>query len=54
MSLSHLHECMGYMLFSAMRTMISKGMVDGIEITLSPENDFCETCVKAKITRRHF
>ena len=54
MSLRHLHECMGHMSFSSMRTMVSNGMVEGIEIASQPDNDFCETCVKAKITRIPF
>ena len=29
-------------------------MVEGIEIASQPDNDFCETCVKAKITRVPF
>ncbi|KIK32347.1 hypothetical protein CY34DRAFT_101686, partial [Suillus luteus UH-Slu-Lm8-n1] len=34
--------------------MVTKGMVEGIEITSSSDNTFCETCVKAKITRQPF
>ena len=29
-------------------------MVEGIEIASQPDNDFCETCVKAKITHVPF
>jgi hypothetical protein len=54
MPLSHLHQCMGHMSFAATKSMIAKGMVKGLEITSSPDNEFCETCVKAKITRSPF
>ena len=54
MSLRHLHECMGHMSFSSTRTMVSNGMVEGIEIASQPDDNFCETCVKAKITHDPF
>ncbi|KAI6101848.1 hypothetical protein F5141DRAFT_984499, partial [Pisolithus sp. B1] len=54
MSLRHLHECMGHMSFDATRSMLSKGLVEGVEITSQPSNDYCETCIKAKITQIPF
>jgi hypothetical protein len=54
MSLTQLHQCMGHISFAATKAMITKGMVEGIEITSSPDNTFCETCVKAKITQQPF
>jgi len=54
MSLMQLHQCMEHISFAAMKAMITKGMVEGIEITSSPDNTFCETCVKAKITQQPF
>ncbi|KIJ67265.1 hypothetical protein HYDPIDRAFT_53316, partial [Hydnomerulius pinastri MD-312] len=54
MSLTHLHECKGHMSFLVTQSMIPKGMIDGIKITLSQKNDFCKTYIKAKITRCPF
>ena len=49
-SLQHMHKCMGHMSFSSTRIMVSNGMVEGIEIASQPDNNFCNMCVKAKIT----
>ncbi|KAF8834173.1 hypothetical protein BDN67DRAFT_874740, partial [Paxillus ammoniavirescens] len=54
MSLTHLHQCMGHMSFAATKAMVSKGLVEGVEITSYPNNEFCETCVKAKLTHQPF
>jgi len=54
MSLTHLHQCMGHMSFSATRAMVAKGIVDGVKISSSLDDVFCETCVKAKITCQSF
>ncbi|KIK95936.1 hypothetical protein PAXRUDRAFT_32707 [Paxillus rubicundulus Ve08.2h10] len=42
MSLTHLHKCMGHISFSATQNMLAKGMIKGIQIISSPNNDFCE------------
>ena len=54
LTLMQLHECMGHIAFSTLQTMISKGMVHGIKVIPSSEKEFCDTCVKAKITRQSF
>ena len=54
LTLMQLHECMGHIAFSTLQTMISKGMVHGIEVIPSSEKVFCDTCIKAKITRQSF
>ena len=53
LTLMQLHECMGHIAFSTLQ-MISKGMVHGIKVIPSSEKEFCDTCVKAKITRQSF
>ena len=45
-----LHEYMRHIAFSTLQMMISKGIVHGIEVILSSEEVFCDTCVKVKIT----
>ena len=54
LTLVQLHECMGHIAFSTLQAMISKGMIHGIEVIPSTEKEFCDTCVKAKITHQPF
>jgi len=50
LTLMQLHECMGHIAFSTLKTMVSRGMIHGVEIIQSSESEFCDMCIKAKIT----
>jgi len=54
LTLMQLHECMGHIAFSTLKTMVSRGMIHGVEIIQSSKSEFCDTCVKAKITHLPF
>ena len=54
LTLMQLHECMGHITFSTLKTMMSRGMIHGVEIIQSSESEFCNTCIKAKITHLPF
>ena len=52
MSLTALHKCMGHIAPAATRAMVTKNLAEGLDVNLSNEVEFCEACVKAKITRQ--
>jgi len=54
LTLMQLHKCMGHIAFSTLKTMMSRGMIHGVEIIQNSESKFCDTCVKAKITHLPF
>ena len=54
LTLMQLHECMGHIIFTILKTMMSRGMIHGVEIIQSSESEFCNTCIKGKITHLPF
>ena len=54
MSIDELHKRMGHVNHDDLRHMVEKGMVTGIDLDMSSKPGFCETCVKAKATRKPF
>ena len=53
-SINELHRRMGHVNHEDLRQMVEKGMVTGIDLDVSSKAGFCETCVKAKATRKPF
>ena len=45
---------MGHVNHEDLRRMVEKGMVTGLNLDMSSKSGFCETCVKAKATRKPF
>ena len=45
---------MGHVNHDDLRQMVDKGMVNGVELNMSSKAEFCETCIKAKATRKPF
>ena len=54
MSISEFHRRMGHVNHDDLRRMVEKRMVIGIDLDLSSKAEFCETCIKAKATRKPF
>ena len=48
------HQRMGHMNLPQMKTMVSKAIVTGIDISGTNKLDFCEACVKGKLHRAPF
>ena len=53
-SINELHQRMGHVNHEDLQRMVEKGMVTGINLDLSSKPEFCETCIKAKATRKPF
>ena len=45
---------MGHVNHEDLRCMIDGGMVTGVNLDMSSKPEFCEACIKAKATRKHF
>ena len=54
LSISELHRRMGHVNHEDLHQMVEKGMVNGVELDMSSKAEFCETCIKAKATRKPF
>jgi hypothetical protein len=54
MSISELHRKMGHINHDDLRDMVRKGMVTGIELDMNSKPEFCESCTRAKATRKPF
>lgn len=54
MSMNELHQKFAHISHDALRDMVKSGAVEGIKADLDSPQSFCETCVKAKITRVPF
>ena len=54
MSINDLHQRMGHVNHEDLRRMVEKRMVTGINLDEMSKAEFCETCVKAKATRKPF
>lgn len=51
-SISTLHRQYGHISHRALVQMVKLGMIKGVDLDFNSEPSFCETCVKAKITRK--
>lgn len=54
MSISELHRKMGHVNHDDLRKMVADGMVEGIELNIDSEPEFCSSCIQAKATRKPF
>ena len=45
---------MGHVNHKDLRRMVEKGMITGINLDMSSKAEFCESCMKAKATRKPF
>jgi hypothetical protein len=54
MLINELHRWMGHVNHDDLRRMVEKGMVTGINLDMSSKSDFCQSCIKAKATRKPF
>jgi GAG-pre-integrase domain len=54
MSINELHHKMEHVNFKDLQKMVKQGMVTGIDLNFDSKPDFCEACVKAKITCKPF
>lgn len=45
---------MGHINHDDLREMVKEGLVTGIELDFDSKPEFCETCIKAKATRKPF
>ena len=53
-SINELHRRMGHVNHEDLRRMVVKGMITGINLDMLSKADFCESCIKAKATRKSF
>ena len=53
-SINELHRRMGHINHEDLRRMAEKGMITGINLDMSSKAEFCESCMKAKVTRKSF
>jgi hypothetical protein len=54
MPISELHRKMGHINHKDLREMVCKGMVEGIELDMDSQPEFCESCTHAKAERKPF
>ena len=54
MTLMEAHQKLGHAVCAAVKSMVSKGLVTGIEIDSNSKEEFCEPCAKAKAARKPF
>jgi hypothetical protein len=54
MSISEFHKKMGHINHDDLCNMVKKNLATGIDVDLNSKPEFCETCIKAKATRKPF
>ena len=54
MTFMEAHQKLGHAACAAVKSMVSKGLVIGIEIDSNFKEEFCERCAKAKAVRKPF
>jgi len=54
MTISKLHQKMGHVNHNDLQRMVKENMITGLDIDLKSKPDFCEACVKAKVTCKPF
>jgi hypothetical protein len=54
MSLMEAHHKLGHIACTAIKHMVTTGMITGIEIDPNSNEEFCEACAKAKAARKPF
>ncbi|GBE79998.1 hypothetical protein SCP_0212000 [Sparassis crispa] len=52
LTVMQLHCLMGHIAPCAVRELVMKGLVHGVELVKSDEPELCEVCIRAKSTRR--
>ena len=50
LTISQLHRLMGHINHDDLCTMVKEGIVEGIDLDMESKPDFCDVCVKAKVT----
>ena len=54
LTISQLHRLMGHINHDDLRTMVKNGIVEGIDLDMDSRLEFCDVCIKAKVTRKPF
>jgi len=54
LTITQLHRLMGHVNYDDLRHMVNKGLVTGVELDPNSKPEFCDVCVRAKVTRKPF